>query len=100
MTTAAEQEKIIVIPERKSRSVFINIHSVNILSVFERNHVVEMGIAPDKLFDVVHKANMSKIRSNDEHLYDDRGKILKPQGWKDPYKKLKKLIDEQRIQED
>lgn len=66
------------------------------LMYFALGTLVEMGITPDDLFDVVHKANMSKIGPNNERIYDNNSKILKPQGWIDPYKNLEQVINIQK----
>lgn len=44
---------------------------------------VRHGINLDPLFDIVHGANMQKV-VNGKVLRRDDGKILKPEGWRDP----------------
>ena len=36
----------------------------------------------DKIFDLVHEANMNKRLPNGEFLMREDGKVLKPEGWK------------------
>lgn len=44
---------------------------------------VKHGINLDKIFDIVHKANMTKVVDGKVIRRED-GKILKPQNWQDP----------------
>lgn len=62
------------------------------LMYFAIGTLVEMGVRPDDLFEVVHKANLSKISANSDRIYDPDGKLMKPSGWIDPHKKIGKLI--------
>ena len=52
------------------------------------------GINLDPLFEIVHDANMQKIIDGKVIRRKD-GKILKPEGWKDPAPKLEAEIDRQ-----
>ena len=54
------------------------------------NTAVKQGINLDNIFNIVHEANMSKI-VNGKVLRRQDGKILKPDGWKDP----QQFIDEE-----
>ena len=60
------------------------------------DQAVRNGMNLDKIFDIVHKANMSKVVQG-KVLRREDGKILKPQGWIDPAPLLaievKKQID-------
>ncbi|MDE5977055.1 MAG: HAD family hydrolase [Turicibacter sp.] len=60
---------------------------------FALGALVEMGIKPDSLFQIVHQANMSKIWADGEIHYDSDGKVQKPDSWTDPYKKLEQAIN-------
>ena len=50
---------------------------------------VEMGIEADSLFQIVHKANMMKLR---ERKTDHDGRILKPAGWRHPDEEIREAI--------
>lgn len=54
------------------------------LIYFALGTLVEMGVRPARLFDIVHEANMSKVKKNGERRYGTDGKVLKPSTWKDP----------------
>ena len=47
---------------------------------------IELGINIDIIFRIVHKANMAKIDPSTmkPYLVREDGKVLKPDGWKDP----------------
>lgn len=65
------------------------------LMYFALGTLVEMGVKPDKIFDIVHTANMDKLWSDGKPHYKEDGKTIKPEDWEDPYPKLKKEIDSQ-----
>ncbi|MBQ2634958.1 MAG: hypothetical protein IJF88_10335 [Oscillospiraceae bacterium] len=63
------------------------------LIYFALGTLVEMGIKPDKLFKIVHQANMSKLWSDGKPHYDIDGKTIKPPTWKDPHHELELAIN-------
>jgi predicted HAD superfamily Cof-like phosphohydrolase len=66
------------------------------LIYFALGTMVEMGIRPDKLFTIVHEANMSKIWSDGKCHYGIDGKVIKPDNWVDPKMLIKREIDAMR----
>ena len=60
---------------------------------FALGTLVEMGIKPDALFEIVQKANMSKLWEDGLPHYNSEGKTIKPSNWKDPHNELKKVIE-------
>lgn len=60
---------------------------------FALGTLVEMGIEPDPLFEIVQQANMSKLWQDGKPHYADDGKTIKPPEWKDPHEKLRKVIE-------
>ncbi len=63
------------------------------LIYFALGTLVEMGIKPDKLFEIVQNANMSKLWSDGKPHYNEDGKVIKPKEWVNPYPLLKQEID-------
>ena len=63
------------------------------LIYFALGTMVEIGVKPDKIFDIVHNANMSKLWSDSLPHYDKNGKTIKPSIWNDPYEKIKLEIE-------
>lgn len=64
------------------------------LIYFALGTLVEMGVKPEKLFDIVHEANMSKLWSDGQvHRRKGDGKVIKPPEWEDPEPKIKAEID-------
>lgn len=59
---------------------------------FALGTLVEMGVKPDVLFDIVQHANMSKLWEDGLPHYNEDGKTIKPEGWEDPHPKLKAAI--------
>ena len=51
-----------------------------------------MGYDADKLFDIVHKSNMSKLGPNGKPIKDENGKVLKGPNYKPPLGDIKDYI--------
>jgi predicted HAD superfamily Cof-like phosphohydrolase len=60
---------------------------------FSLGTLVEMGVKPQDLMDIVQNANMSKLWPDGKPRYREDGKVIKPKDWKDPYPKLKAAIE-------
>ncbi|SEA10152.1 HAD family hydrolase [Alkalimonas amylolytica] len=54
------------------------------LIYFALGTLVETGVRPGKLFDIVHNANMTKLWPDGKPRMNGDGKIIKPSGWLDP----------------
>jgi len=65
------------------------------LIYFAVGTLVEMGVKPNKLFDIVHSANMEKLWPDGKPYYNGEGKTIKPENWQDPFPKIKSEIDAQ-----
>ncbi|SFJ65342.1 Predicted phosphohydrolase, Cof family, HAD superfamily [Paenibacillus sp. UNC496MF] len=64
------------------------------LMYFALGTLVELGVKPQALMDIVQHANMSKLWPDGKpHYREGDGKIQKPAGWEDPYPKLKAAIE-------
>lgn len=59
---------------------------------FALGTLVELGIKPDALFDIVQEANMSKLWEDGKPRYNEDGKTIKPAGWVDPHPRLHEAI--------
>jgi predicted HAD superfamily Cof-like phosphohydrolase len=62
---------------------------------FALGTLVEMGVKPQQLMDIVQHANMSKLWEDGKPHYREDGKVMKPAGWVDPYPWLQAAIAEQ-----
>ena len=64
------------------------------LIYFALGTMVEMGLEPDELFDIVQQANMSKLWPDGKPHYNPKdNKVLKPEGWEDPAPRIRAWID-------
>jgi len=64
------------------------------LIYFALGTLVEMGIKPEELFNIVQRANMSKLWEDGKPHYNKKdGKVIKPENWVDPKPKIKEFID-------
>ncbi|WP_082050637.1 pyrophosphohydrolase domain-containing protein [Risungbinella massiliensis] len=67
---------------------------------FALGTLVEMGVKPEELFEIVHQANMSKLWEDGKPRYrESDGKVIKPPTWQDPQPLLKEAIQKQMFQE-
>ena len=62
------------------------------LMYFALGTLVEMGVRPERLFDIVHQANMSKRPANGAMVFAADGKIEKPEGWVPPETRLNQAL--------
>lgn len=55
--------------------------------------LVEMGIEPSQLFEIVHNANMKKLWPDGNGRWAKDGKTIKPPYWTDPRLEIMSAID-------
>lgn len=68
------------------------------LLVFLMGNAVETGVDLDPIFDIVHKANMSKLWPDGKPRYrEGDGKIIKPPGWESPEPLIAQEIERQSV---
>jgi predicted HAD superfamily Cof-like phosphohydrolase len=60
---------------------------------FALGTLVELGVEPEQIFEIVQNANMSKLWSDGKPHYKPDGKVMKPSTWEDPHEKIVKAID-------
>lgn len=63
---------------------------------FALGTLVEMGVEPEEIFEIVQNANMAKLWKDGKPRYNKDGKVIKPKGWQDPHNLIKKIIDKQK----
>lgn len=68
------------------------------LIYFALGSFVEMGIQPQRLFDIVHEANMAKLGAEGRPLYGADGKVRKPDNWVGPDVPLRAEINRQQAE--
>lgn len=66
------------------------------LIYFALGTLVEMGVRPDSLFEIVQQANMSKLWPDGKPHYFEDGKTKKPDTWQDPHDKLAEAIEKMK----
>ncbi|MFD3449784.1 HAD family hydrolase [Microbacteriaceae bacterium 4G12] len=67
------------------------------LMYFAFGTFVEMGVRPDRGFEIVNEANMAKLFPDGQPRFrEGDGKILKPEGWEAPEPKLRAEIERQK----
>ncbi|MCB1776145.1 MAG: HAD family hydrolase [Candidatus Competibacteraceae bacterium] len=65
------------------------------LIYFALGTLVELGIKPERMFEIVHQANMSKLGESGKPNFNEDGKVIKPTTWESPEPKLKEEIQTQ-----
>lgn len=68
------------------------------LIYFALGGLVELGVRPARLFDIVHQANMAKLWPDGRPRFREDGKIIKPSNWRDPGEDLIAAIELQTRQ--
>ncbi|TCS93960.1 HAD family hydrolase [Hazenella coriacea] len=69
------------------------------LLYFTLGTLVEMGVRPETLFQIVHQANMDKCWEDGQPRFrESDGKVIKPPTWEDPQPKLTEEIERQKRQ--
>lgn len=66
------------------------------LIYFAIGTLVEVGVKPDEVFEIVHDANMSKLWEDGKPHYNEDGKTIKPSTWIDPYPRIKEVIEKKK----
>ncbi|NQX63429.1 HAD family hydrolase [Paenibacillus qinlingensis] len=61
--------------------------------------LVEMGVEPGPIFDIVQHANMSKVWPDGKVHKNEMGKTIKPPHWEDPFDKIRTEIQKQKNKE-
>lgn len=65
------------------------------LIYFALGTLVEMGVQPGKLFDIVQAANMAKLHADGRPRYREDNKVIKPEGWVAPEPQIAAEIERQ-----
>ena len=65
------------------------------LIYFAIGTLVEMGVRPERLFDIVHGANMQKLWPDGSPRFREDGKTIKPPAWVDPHDAIRDEIERQ-----
>ncbi|WP_139116789.1 hypothetical protein [Paenibacillus polymyxa] len=65
------------------------------IKYFAEGGLVETSVVPDRIFYLVHQANMSKIFPDGKPHYDKVGKVIKPEGWEAPEPKIEEEVKRQ-----
>ncbi|PIH59023.1 HAD family hydrolase [Paenibacillus sp. LK1] len=65
------------------------------IKYFAEGGLVEASVIPDKIFDIVHNANMQKIFPDGKPHYNEVGKVIKPDRWEAPEPKIEEEIKRQ-----
>ena len=78
----------------ESETIYDQADAMIDLIYFALGTLVQMGVKPKKIFDIVHNANMTKLWDDGTvHHRESDGKVIKPPSWEDPYPKIKDEID-------
>jgi predicted HAD superfamily Cof-like phosphohydrolase len=80
---------------RKAGSIHDQADAVIDLMYFALGTLVEMGVKPEPLFDIVHSANMKKLWPDGKVHYAEDGKVIKHPSWRPPEPQLLREIERQ-----
>lgn len=74
-----------------SGNIIDDVDALADLIYFALGFFVEMGVDGSKIFEIVHKANMDKLREG-EVKYRSDGKVHKPDDWVSPEEKIREYF--------
>src|SRR5262245_36710203 len=80
---------------RKATTIHDQADAMVDLMYFALGTLVEMGVKPGSLFEIVHEANMKKLWPDGKVHYAPDGKVIKHPSWQPPEPQLIKEIDRQ-----
>jgi len=80
---------------RQASSIHDQADAMVDLIYFALGTLVEMGVRPGRLFDIVHDANMKKLWPDGKVHYAEDGKVIKHPSWQPPEPQLIQEIDRQ-----
>ena len=61
---------------------------------FANGGFTEMGVVPDRIFNIVHQANMGKIFPDGKPHFNEVGKVIKPDNWEHDFAPEPKIEEE------
>lgn len=67
-----------------SSDIAEQVDAVADLIYFALGVFVEMGIDGSRVFEIVHQSNMKKLDQQNNPLYNEEGKVIKPTNWVSP----------------
>ena len=80
---------------RRANSIHEQADAMVDLMYFALGTLVEMGVKPGRLFDIVHQANMKKLWPDGKVHYAADGKVIKHPSWTPPEPQLLEEINRQ-----
>lgn len=80
---------------RKANLIHDQADAIIDLIYFALGTMVEMGVRPDRLFEIVHEANMKKLWPDGKVHYAPDGKVIKHPDWQPPEPQLLQEIERQ-----
>jgi len=75
-----------------SKDLVEQVDSMVDLIYYALGTLAELGIEPDPVFDVVHQANMRKVKRDGSSRFDAHGKLVKPADWNGPEDEIAKIV--------
>jgi len=77
----------------KNNDIYEQVDAMIDLIYFALGTLVEIGIPPNEIFNIVQNANMSKLWEDGKPRFREDGKVIKPSHWQDPHDKIVKAIN-------
>jgi predicted HAD superfamily Cof-like phosphohydrolase len=77
----------------EARDIVDQVDAVVDLIYFAVGVFVEMGIDGSKAFELVHQANMRKLDQNGRPIYNEEGRVIKPDEWTSPREIIRQWLN-------
>lgn len=82
----------------KNEDIYEQVDAMIDLIYFALGTLVEIGVPPGDIFDIVQNANMNKLWEDGKPRFrEGDGKVIKPPHWEDPHNKIVEAINKLKI---
>ena len=78
----------------KNNDIYEQVDAFIDVIYFALGGLVEIGVPPANIFEIVQNANMSKLWDGKPKFRESDGKVIKPPHWEDPHNKIVEAINE------
>ncbi len=79
----------------KNKDIYEQVDAMVDLIYFALGTLVEIGVPPSDIFEIVQNANMNKLWEDGKPRFrESDGKVIKPSNWVDPHNKIVEAINE------
>lgn len=76
----------------ENKDIYEQVDALIDIIYFALGTLVQIGVPPAEIFNIVQNANMSKLWEDGKPKFREDGKVIKPLNWEDPHNKIVEAI--------